>query len=159
MIVLALDASTYTGTVALIRDGLVVDERETAMRGKDQERLMPAVVDVLAAHRLMPGDVGTIAGGAGPGSFTSLRIAASIAKGMASAHTTPLCAAPSPLLIVAGASVAPSRYLAVLDAMRGDVFALAADVDRDGAIVPRGTTVLLSRPAALERANDEDRTL
>jgi tRNA threonylcarbamoyladenosine biosynthesis protein TsaB len=139
-LVLALDASTYVGTVAVLRDGVVIAERDTAMRGADEERLMPATVDALADAGVGAGEVATALGavvcGAGPGSFTSLRIAASIAKGIAAAADAPLLAAPSLALMVAGASpaLAPGRYLAVLDAMRGERYAaevvLGGDVER-----------------------------
>jgi tRNA threonylcarbamoyladenosine biosynthesis protein TsaB len=103
MLVLALDASTHVGTVALVRDDSVVAERAIAMRGERAERLMPAVADTMAAARVQPRDLDALACGGGPGSFTSLRIAASIAKGMAAALSIPLLVTPSPLLIAAGA--------------------------------------------------------
>src|ERR1041385_5784484 len=83
VITLALDAATYVGTVAVLRDGDVVAARETAMRGRDVERLMPAVADALDAATVRATEIGRIVCGEGPGSFTSLRIAASIAKGLA----------------------------------------------------------------------------
>jgi tRNA threonylcarbamoyladenosine biosynthesis protein TsaB len=128
-LVLALDASTYVGTVAVLRDGAVVAERDTAMRGAEEERLMPAAVAALADVGVGPGELagtlGAVVCGAGPGSFTSLRIAASIAKGIATAAAVPLLAVPSLALMVAGAAPAlhRGRYLAVLDAMRGERYA------------------------------------
>ena len=92
---LAIDASTYTGSVAVIGGGRVVAETETAMRGEHEERLMPAVAQVLADAGVRPRGVGRVVCGAGPGSFTSLRIAASIAKGIAVAGEVPLFAVPS----------------------------------------------------------------
>jgi tRNA threonylcarbamoyladenosine biosynthesis protein TsaB len=71
--------------------------------------------------------------GAGPGSFTSLRIAASIAKGIADACGVPLYAVSSLLLIVAGyGAPAPGEYLALLDAMRGQWFAAHVRVPSAG---------------------------
>jgi tRNA threonylcarbamoyladenosine biosynthesis protein TsaB len=136
MLLLALDASTVAGTVALIRDGVLVGEQVVAMRGEREERLMPAVVEVLRAASVDVAQLTAIACGDGPGSFTSLRIAAAIAKGIAAARGLPLHVAASPLLIVAGAipPLSPGTYVAVLDAMRGDVFALTVEVAGDGAI-------------------------
>ena len=119
---LAIDASTYTGSVAVIGGGRVVAETETAMRGEHEERLMPAVAQVLADAGVRPRGVGRVVCGAGPGSFTSLRIAASIAKGIAVAGEVPLFAVPSLALIVAGNELPPGRWLAVLDAMRGESY-------------------------------------
>ena len=80
-LILALDASTYTASVALVEDATVIRERTVAMRDPRHERLMPAVADILGDGGM--GDIDRIVCGAGPGSFTSLRIAASIAKGLA----------------------------------------------------------------------------
>ncbi|HEX7120761.1 MAG TPA: tRNA (adenosine(37)-N6)-threonylcarbamoyltransferase complex dimerization subunit type 1 TsaB [Gemmatimonadaceae bacterium] len=158
---LAIDASTYTGTVALIRDGAVLAERSAAMRGEHEERLMPAVSDVLRDAGVAVRSLDAVACGAGPGSFTSLRIAASIAKGLATALGVPLLVAPSPLLIVAGAvpALAPGRYIAVLDAMRGDQFALDVAVEVDGGLVADGKPWLAPSDAVAARARERGATL
>ncbi|MDE3152214.1 MAG: tRNA (adenosine(37)-N6)-threonylcarbamoyltransferase complex dimerization subunit type 1 TsaB [Gemmatimonadota bacterium] len=124
MNVLAIDASTYTGTVAVLRDTTLAAERETAMRGRDVERLMPAVAEALGAAGVVPDALDLIVCGAGPGSFTSLRIAASIAKGLAFSRQIPLRAVSSLVLMVAGLESAPAagRYVAVLDALRGESY-------------------------------------
>jgi tRNA threonylcarbamoyladenosine biosynthesis protein TsaB len=134
VLTLALDASTYTGTVSLLRDGRAVVERSVAMRGRDEERLMPAVADALAAAGGPSVAIDRVVCGAGPGSFTSLRIAAAIAKGVALAHGVPLFAVSSLLLIGAGAEppLAPGLFLAVLDAMRGDRYVAELEAGADG---------------------------
>ena len=137
MLVLALDASTYSGSVALIRDGAVVDEAVVAMRGEHEERLMPAVTELLSRDSIAVDRLDAVACGAGPGSFTSLRIAASIAKGLCVAREIPLLVAPSTLLVVAaGSSLPPGDYVVALDAMRGDFFWQDVNVGGSGSIVP-----------------------
>jgi tRNA threonylcarbamoyladenosine biosynthesis protein TsaB len=136
-ITLALDASTYTGSVALIEGSHLLSECEVAMRGEKEERLMPAVEEVLSRAGVRPSDLGRIACGGGPGSFTSLRIAAAIGKGMAAGRGIPLYTASSLILMVAGspAGALPGRYLAVLDALRGDVYTAAYAVrERAGGV-------------------------
>jgi tRNA threonylcarbamoyladenosine biosynthesis protein TsaB len=64
-----------------------------------------------------------------------LRIAASIAKGIAFTARVPLVAVSSLGLLVASRPLAPGRYLAVLDAMRGDVHSAIVDVDHAGDVV------------------------
>lgn len=161
MLVLALDASTYTGSCALVREGAVVAERVTAMRGEREERLMPAVAELIAQAGVSVGELDGVACGGGPGSFTSLRIAASIAKGIAVARNLPLIVAPSPLLVVAGAERARSagRYVALLDAMRGDVFGLSVRADARGTLHDAGTAWLMRRDDALARAAHEGATV
>jgi tRNA threonylcarbamoyladenosine biosynthesis protein TsaB len=134
-ITLALDASTYVGTVAVLRDGALVSERDALMRGEHEERLMPAVIAALADVGALPGDVARVICGGGPGSFTSLRIAGAIGKGIAMANDVPLFAVSSLALVVAGApSLAPGAYLASLDAMRGDRYVQPLTVGADGAV-------------------------
>jgi tRNA threonylcarbamoyladenosine biosynthesis protein TsaB len=128
MITLAIDASTYAGDVAILDDGRVLAEENIAMKGANQERLMPAVAAVLERSTLRVSDVDRVVCGAGPGSFTSLRIAGGIAKGVASGRGCPLYAAPSMALLVAGANVPPGRYLAAIDALRGEFYIGLYDV-------------------------------
>lgn len=158
---LALDAATYTGTVALMEGGRLLAEREVAMRGEKEERLMPAVEKLLADAGVRPADLRRVACGGGPGSFTSLRIAASIAKGIAAGRGIPLVTASSLLLMVAASPVgdAPGRYLAVLDALRGDVYTAGYEVSAarggdEGArnIVEIAPVALLAREEAGELA-------
>lgn len=126
MITLALDASTYRGSVAVLDDARVLVQSSAPMRGQDREQLMPAVSAALREAGASLQAVDRVICGAGPGSFTSLRIAASIAKGIAVGRAVPLFAVSSLALIVAG-NVAdgprgPRRYLAALDALRGESF-------------------------------------
>jgi tRNA threonylcarbamoyladenosine biosynthesis protein TsaB len=139
MITLALDASTYVGTVAVLRDRAVVAEGEAVMRGEQEERLMPAVVATLAEAGCSARDVARVICGAGPGSFTSLRIAGAIAKGIVMGNeprVDGLFAVSSLALIVAGKSAVlePGRWLALLDAMRGERYAALYQVGAGGAV-------------------------
>ena len=148
---LALDAALARGgTVAVIRGRDVLAEREPAMRGETSERLMPAIVEALAESGASLADIARIVCGEGPGSFTSLRIAASLAKGLADAADVPVFAAPSLALIVAGASRAPApgRYAATLDALRGEHYLQM--VQWDGASVTDVGTLERHPTLALE---------
>ena len=133
---LALDASTGRGTIAVLSNDRVLVEADVAMRGQDAERLMPAVADALGSSGRKLADVDRIVCGAGPGSFTSLRIVASLAKGMAFGAEKPLFAVSSLALIVAGnaereareAHEGAARYLAVLDALRDQCFVASFEI-------------------------------
>lgn len=137
-VVLALDASTAAASVAVLRAGAVVAVRAAAMRGADEERLMPAVADALAAAGVPAGALAAIVCGGGPGSFTSLRIAGAIAKGLATVWDCALVAAPSLALAAAASAPGDGRWLVTLDAMRGERYAALVSLaaDRAGA-VPR----------------------
>lgn len=139
MITLAIDASTYVGTLAVLREGILVAEREAMMRGEEEERLMPAVVDTLAEAGCSVRDVNRVICGAGPGSFTSLRIAGAIAKGIVMGNggrAEGMYAVSSLALIVAARSenLEPGRWLALLDAMRGERYAALYQVGAGGSV-------------------------
>ena len=75
------------------------------------------------------------ADGAGPGSFTSLRIAAGIAKGIAFGAGAPLYAASSLGLTLAASPLPPGRYLVALDALRDEWYAAIYTRQQDGDVV------------------------
>src|SRR2546421_4302336 len=54
MITLALDASTYAGSVAVLDDARVLAEADAAMKGAHEERLMPAVAGALGRAGIAP---------------------------------------------------------------------------------------------------------
>jgi tRNA threonylcarbamoyladenosine biosynthesis protein TsaB len=147
----AIDASTYTGTCALVADtGEVLIERDAAMRDQEQERLMPALVSLFEESHHKPSQLAGVICGEGPGSFTSLRIAASLSKGMCHGLGIPLYAVSSLLLIPAAAlpPLAPGEYLAMLDAMRNEVFALRCSVSASGGVSSSGSILLQKRADA-----------
>jgi tRNA threonylcarbamoyladenosine biosynthesis protein TsaB len=135
VIILVIEASTYAGSVALIGDGLVLAERSVAMRGLEREALMPAVAEVLADGAVPAARLERIVCGAGPGSFTSLRIAGGIAKGIALATGALLVPVSSLAILVASRDVLPpGRYLGAIDALRGEHYVAAFVVTEDGAL-------------------------
>lgn len=156
---LVIDASTYRGTVAIVQDDRILAESEAQMRGADEERLMPAVASLLREIRVPTRALGGVVCGEGPGSFTSLRIAASIAKGIVSATGQPLLAVSSLLLIVAGASpaIAPGRYLVLLDAMRGEWFGVRVTVNDAGRPVLEGEVEVIDASAVRRITRGEHR--
>ena len=130
MITLVLEASTYSGSAALLHNGHLVGEQSVAMRGREHEALMPAVAAMLEAHGTSAKSVGRVVCGAGPGAFTSLRLAASIAKGIALAARAELVPVSSLALLVASqGTLAPGRFLAAVNAMRGEHYIQLFEID------------------------------
>ena len=133
MITLVVEASTYAGSVALLDGRALLGERSVAMRGKEREALMPAVAELLAECGLPPERITRVVCGAGPGSFTSLRIAGAIAKGIALATGASLVPVSSLALLVASRQPrTPGRYLATADAMRGESYVEEYEMDDQG---------------------------
>lgn len=148
-ITLALDGSTYAGSVAVIRDGVVVAERALddvpkPGRAGREESFLPMVAACLDDAGVKPRDLARVVCGGGPGSFTSLRVAASIAKGIAIGVGIPLFSVSSLLLIVAARPAGAGVWLAALPAMRGEVFAAPFEVSASGGISSVGDVSMLT---------------
>lgn len=153
--VLALDAATYQGTVAVLRGGVAVAHRAVAMRGVSEERLMPAVVEAVDVAGADVKALSAVICGSGPGSFTSLRIAASIAKAICESRGIPLYACPS-LALAAPADA--GHYVVALDAQRGDVYALPITVEGSGQVVAGATYGVVAMNALDAAASDRGAT-
>jgi tRNA threonylcarbamoyladenosine biosynthesis protein TsaB len=140
---LVIEASTSRGSVALVAHNQVIADESVAMRGEHSERLLPAVAQMLERAQVRVADLDMVVCGAGPGSFTSLRIAAAIAKGLveggAMRSARPMASVSSLALIVAGVSdrLEPGLYMAAVDALRGERYAALMEVAEDE-IRPRG---------------------
>lgn len=141
---LVIEAATAAGSVALAVHGVVVAQRDVVMGASREDELLPAIASVLDEGGIAPRELMAIACGSGPGSFTSLRIAASLAKGFAFANGAQLLAVPS--LLLAGASLheSPGDYIVHSDALRGDRYALPIHVGDNGQVNIVGTQRRLS---------------
>jgi tRNA threonylcarbamoyladenosine biosynthesis protein TsaB len=89
MNLLALDTATEYASVALIINGEIQSEEQSAQR-LHARLLLPMIEHLLAEAGLNLGQLDAIVYGRGPGSFTGLRIACSVAKGLAYAQDLPL---------------------------------------------------------------------
>src|SRR6266852_2510550 len=123
MNLLAIDTSTDFCSVAASRGAALVSRHEPAGR-RQAERILDMVGEVLAEARLEIAQIHGIAYGAGPGSFTGLRIAAGVTQGLALARGIGVGGVGSLLALSeeAGKDGALGRIIACLDAHRGEVY-------------------------------------
>lgn len=121
MKLLALDTSSLACTAGILNGDAVCSRYEEKPR-EHTRILMPMVRDVLAESGLALADLDAIVLGNGPGSFIGLRIAASVAQGLA--HGAGLrIAAVSSLQAIALAAGKASDVVAVCeDAHMGEVY-------------------------------------
>ncbi|HEX8953917.1 MAG TPA: tRNA (adenosine(37)-N6)-threonylcarbamoyltransferase complex dimerization subunit type 1 TsaB, partial [Polyangia bacterium] len=141
---LALDTATLHAGAALWRDGALVAERRRVVT-THSEALLQMIDELFVEASVAPTDVDAIACGAGPGSFTGLRIGLSTAKGLCFALGKPLVMVSS--LAALAARAPDGRVCATLDAFKGEVYAGLFDV-RGGVPVRDGDEAALP-PAKL----------
>ena len=123
---LALDTSGDTASVAVGGAG-TSPRAEASLHGARQHAaaLLPLIEKVMAEAGVAGvSDLTGILLTDGPGSFTGLRISASVAKAMVLTRGLQIRTAPSLLVIAAGALPHPDGpILAVIDALRGELYA------------------------------------
>ena len=129
MKILALETSTELCSAALWLDG-EVDAREALAGQRHSELLLPMIDALLLNHGLTAADLDGIAFGAGPGSFTGLRIACGVAQGIAFGAGVPVVGIGT-LLALAAASRA-ERVVCCIDARVSEVYHAAYERRNDG---------------------------
>lgn len=131
-VILHIEASTEICSVALSEDGQIFFERVNEEERSHAKALAPFVEEALrmADSRSMP--LTAVALSSGPGSYTSLRIASSTAKGVCYGRGIPLIAIPTtaimcvPLLL--GEELPDDALLCpMIDARRNEVYATVYD--------------------------------
>jgi tRNA threonylcarbamoyladenosine biosynthesis protein TsaB len=123
MNLLALDTSTEWLSVAAARSG-ETRFREERAGPQNSERVLPLIRDVLADAGLRLSDVDGIAFGAGPGSFTGVRIACGVAQGLALGNNVPVIAIGTLEALAQSAwrATGATRICACLDARMREVY-------------------------------------
>ncbi len=132
MLVLALDTSTFLGTVAVVKDGVLLAELSASVRATHGETLLPHVQHVLSLSGAKLADLDLFAVGIGPGSFTGVRIGVATAKGLALANQKPLVGVTSLQSLARGLTFGEGLGVPVLDAHKGEVYCAAYARDEQG---------------------------
>jgi tRNA threonylcarbamoyladenosine biosynthesis protein TsaB len=126
---LALDTAGPRCSVALLLDGRLTELDATAER-LQAEHVLPMVEQLLKEAGLKLGSLDAIAFGRGPGAFTGLRVATSVAQGLAYGASVPVVPV-SDLAALAAAAARlhqAERIMACLDARMQEVYWAAYEV-------------------------------
>jgi tRNA threonylcarbamoyladenosine biosynthesis protein TsaB len=126
MRILAFDTSTEWLSVAA-GDGTAWHERLERAGPANSERLLPVIDTVLASAGWTLAALDGIAFGAGPGAFTGVRIACSVAQGLAFGAARPVVPVPTLAALAQAAwrSDGSTHVLACLDARMREVYVAA----------------------------------
>jgi tRNA threonylcarbamoyladenosine biosynthesis protein TsaB len=122
---LALDTATDRASLAIGVSGAVAAEEHISGARRHAAALLPALDALLRRTGASLDDLEGIALSDGPGSFTGLRVGASVAKALVHARGVQLWTAPSLMVRAAGVMVGEGLVLAVANALRGDLYAAA----------------------------------
>jgi len=147
--VLGIDTASNIASVAVVHGNQVLAEQRSDTAGHRAD-LLVLVDAVCAAAGVTARDLDGVAIGAGPGSFTGLRIGMATAKGIAFAAHKPLWAVSSLAALALPDIVADpsSIVVGVLDARRGEVYAGAYAIGSGGPALVGEERVLPPRELA-----------
>jgi tRNA threonylcarbamoyladenosine biosynthesis protein TsaB len=153
--ILALDTAGQGCSVALLTGGRLIERHEDQPR-RHAASLLPMAAECLAEAGIVLRDVAAIAFGRGPGSFTGLRIATSVAQGIAYGAGLPVVPVSN---LAAGAAAAFRLHgwrntLVAFDARMGEIYAAAYRIGEDGLPAPASPEALLG-PDALRLPEGE----
>lgn len=125
MLVLAIETTGLSGSVALAEDARLLAERTLTQGQRSAQSLIPSIDELLRGAGRRVAEIGLIGVAIGPGSFTGLRVGVTAAKTLAYAigaqtvgiDTLDALAAQAP------AGTTDARLHAILDAQRQELFA------------------------------------
>lgn len=125
MVILAVDTSSRAGSLALLRDTSVLEQKVITSEEPYSASLLRDAQGMLARARMSFEEVDLFAVDAGPGSFTGLRVGLTTVKGWAEVWRRPVAAVSGleAMAIQVPERHAPESFIAaVMDAGRGELF-------------------------------------
>lgn len=152
---LAIETSGREGSIAAVDDGCVVEEVRFPHGLQHAAQIVPIIEGLCRRRRWAPGDLEELYVSIGPGSFTGLRIAVTLAKTLALASGVKLVAVPSAQVLVRNAPAEARHVAIVLDAKRGQVFSARFErqadawIEREPAHLGRLAEIIARAPRPL----------
>ena len=122
VLVLALDTSSPSGSLAVLRDEKVVGVVSTATGEVYSSRMFRELEFLLGELSLRMDEFELFAVAAGPGSFTGLRVGLAAVKGWAEVYRKPIAAVSALAAVAVQAHSNAGLIVPVLDARRGQLY-------------------------------------
>jgi tRNA threonylcarbamoyladenosine biosynthesis protein TsaB len=128
-VILSIETSTDVCSVALHKNGQLLNSRNSTEAYSHAEKLAPMIEELLKTTDVSNTELKAIAVSSGPGSYTGLRIGTSTAKGLCYALDIPLIAIGTLESMLVGIDIKYNNYLLcpMLDARRMEVYCLLAN--------------------------------
>lgn len=134
--ILALDTTTKSGSMAVVHDGVVRVERTGDPVVTFGERLPRELAILLDEAGVRIEDIDLYAVAAGPGSFTGLRVGIATIQGLAMARARRVVAVSALEALARAATNAEHTIATWMDAQRGEVFAALYAADGRDLLIP-----------------------
>ena len=139
---LAIETSGVSGSVALWHDDCVVARSDLETEGRRHAQTLVADIDrLLKSAAIAARDLTAVAVSIGPGSFTGLRVGLTCAKTLAWLHEIPLLAVDTLRVVAQQAPVENPVVTACIDAQRGELFVASYEL-QGGADIRQALTVI-----------------
>jgi tRNA threonylcarbamoyladenosine biosynthesis protein TsaB len=122
MLILGIETSGPTASVAILRDGELLAEHILHHTRTHSEAVMPMLERLMEELDLIPADIGAIAVNCGPGSFTGVRIGVCTANAMGAALHIPVIGVDSLRALYKNVDFWPGSVCAVVDAGNGNAY-------------------------------------
>jgi tRNA threonylcarbamoyladenosine biosynthesis protein TsaB len=142
--ILALETTDPIGTVAAMEDGNLLLELELNRQQRTAQSLAPAIKTLLQHVAWNPDDLQLVAMTIGPGSFTGLRIGATMAKTLAYATGADVLGLDTLETIAQAVPENISQLTVLIDAQRGDIVTRSFRRDSEGWLVATSNQQLIS---------------
>ena len=137
-VLIAIETATESCSAALLHNDALIGRSEFAPR-RHAELILPMIESLLDQAGVSRRQLDAIAVGRGPGAFTGVRLAISVAQGLALALDIPVVPVSS---LAALAQDAPAgvgeTILAVIDARMGEIYAGSFQRSANGLVEPLG---------------------
>lgn len=154
--ILGIETSGGLCSAAVLVDGDIIEDTRK-MERMHNEYVLELIDGVMRRARLAPTSLDGVAFGCGPGSFTGVRIAASVAQGIAFGANACVLPIASTLALADAARAKevdmPDGVVAVIRSRR-DAYYLASLRCVDGRLVPRREACLFEGPPDWQEIND-----
>ena len=145
---LAIDTSSDACSVALLMNNVIMERFQLAPR-QHNTLILPMIEQVLTEAGLTLNRLNAIAFGCGPGSFTGLRVAASVVQGIAFAADIPVIPISTLHALAQGAlrEYGATNAIAAIDARINEIYWAAYHAD--GQLMKAQTSEIVCAPEAM----------
>ena len=123
MMMLAVETTAAIASVALLKDGALLAEREADAGKKHAETLLPLIDELLEENGVAISQIDLFAVDVGPGSFTGVRIGVSLVNALAFAAGKQVVAVDSLETLTLSAGETSRPVAAMIDARNGNAYA------------------------------------